>query len=230
LFDYFINYDSSCQNWLEGYWKILEFFSVRQYNYPTIATNPRMGASFLHNLIGAATQQDPIYVGVQASVWHMHAWKAWPTQKMTELCLRLISDERIYVVIFGQPGQDELCKSIKAQCSQNVRVINAVGKLSIAQLPDAVAACSVVVSNDSGLMHLAAAVGTPTVAIYGMTDQEVSWVYGDATHSTLVRRAKTNPCYHKVRNITKYCVSKECINNISVDLVFTATTEILYGK
>ncbi|MDT9547677.1 MAG: glycosyltransferase family 9 protein [Chlorobium phaeovibrioides] len=227
LFDYFVNYDFSSENWLEGYWRILKLLSVDRQEVPSINANAGLGSAFLRGLCDENDQQNAIYVGVQAATWASEAWKAWPTEKMTELCMRLLADKRYHIVIFGSEGQNELYNSIKERVLRHGRVINAVGKLSIAQLPDAVAACSAIISNDSGLMHLSAAVGTPTIALWGMTDYHISWVYGDNSRHALIRRPQVVPCYHHVNDVKKYCSSRDCIKNISIEAVHSTLLSIL---
>lgn len=93
------------------------------------------------------------------------AGKAWPPDHYADLALRLTRTGAA-VWVLGGPNETEIAREIVAAAGPNAR------DLTGTDLRDAIlalAAADVTVSNDSGLMHVAAAIGTPTVAIFGPT-------------------------------------------------------------
>ena len=99
--------------------------------------------------------------------------KRWPHYHYAALAHKLI-DEGYQIALFGSNkdydvGQ-EICKSLPESLRQYC--INFAGKTSLPQVIDLLAYCAAVVSNDSGLMHIAAALRRPLVAVYGPTTPE----------------------------------------------------------
>ncbi|NKB25681.1 MAG: lipopolysaccharide heptosyltransferase II [Kiritimatiellae bacterium] len=93
--------------------------------------------------------------------------KQWPFEHFIRLGRKLVKNE-YGVVIFGAPGEYDLCEKIVQAIGKTA--INLSGKTDFHEWAAWLKLCSSVVANDSGGMHLAAAVGTPVVALYGMTD------------------------------------------------------------
>jgi heptosyltransferase-2 len=103
-------------------------------------------------------------VGVApGSLWNT---KRWPEERYREL-VRLLAAEGLAVVLIGSEADAPLCGRIAA--AGGASVIDASGRLSLLQSAELIARCAVLVSNDSAPMHLAVAVGTPVVAIFGAT-------------------------------------------------------------
>jgi heptosyltransferase-2 len=102
--------------------------------------------------------------------------KRWPSGHFAELGLRLAGDRACSVVLFGTAAEAEACDDIAA--AVGTRATNLAGRSTLQEWAALLAECDVVVTNDSGGMHIAAAVGTPVVAVYGMTDPAVTGPLG----------------------------------------------------
>jgi heptosyltransferase-2 len=98
------------------------------------------------------------------SVW---ATKRWPEEYYAALG-RLLDDHGFSVVLVGGEDDRELCTRI-ADTFPGRRALVAAGKLTLLQSAELLRRCRIVVTNDSAPMHLAVAVATPVVAIYGAT-------------------------------------------------------------
>ncbi|SDH75006.1 heptosyltransferase-2 [Vibrio xiamenensis] len=94
--------------------------------------------------------------------------KKWPENHYAEVAEFAVKNGK-QVWLFGSQKDLQTCESIKAQVSNSEKVTVLAGKTSLIEAVDLLAACSTVASNDSGLMHVAAAVGCNVVAIYGST-------------------------------------------------------------
>ena len=94
------------------------------------------------------------------------ASKQWPIEHFVQL-INLLCEQEINVCILGSPKDVVIGDKIEALCKKSIH--NLCGKTSLLDVVDVLAACSVAVSNDSGLMHIAAAVNVPVIAMYGAT-------------------------------------------------------------
>lgn len=93
--------------------------------------------------------------------------KRWPAPRFAELG-RTLGRDALSVVLFGSPAEAEACRKLAVEIGEGVTDLG--GRTTIGELAAVLEVCDVVVANDSGGMHLAAAVGTPVVAIFGGTD------------------------------------------------------------
>ena len=146
-------------------------------------------------------------IGVNPSArW---ATKLWGNDKFAELIRRLPSER---VVLTGSAAEREQIDKI-AQGRRNL-----TGQTDLFQLAELYRRCQVVVTNDSGPMHLAAAVGTPVVAIFGPTDPALTGPYGDR-HVVLRAGVLCSPCF---KDSCANKVHMECMKLITVEQVLEA--------
>jgi heptosyltransferase-2 len=94
--------------------------------------------------------------------------KCWPPMRFAELANRLQSLWDADVILFGAASETAVSSAIASEMRQPP--IDLTGKTAIADLPALLSQCHVFVGNDSGAMHIAAAVGLPTIGIFGPTD------------------------------------------------------------
>ncbi len=96
--------------------------------------------------------------------------KQWPAERFAELAVEL-AQNAVRTVLVGSAGDRAACDEI-ARIAPGGAAINLCGQTNLRQLAAVVAECRTFVSNDSGAMHLAAAVGVPVVAIFGSTNEK----------------------------------------------------------
>jgi heptosyltransferase-2 len=126
--------------------------------------------------------------------------KRWPYFR--ELSERLDSQ----VVLLGAPGDLKESKDIAGK--------NLIGKTTLDEAIDLVAGAALVVSNDSGLMHVAAATGTPQVALFGSTSPEHTPPLSAAARVVWLK-VECSPCYARVCPLGHF----KCMNGLSVERV-----------
>jgi heptosyltransferase II len=114
---------------------------------------------------GARTNAVRIATGAGASYGSA---KCWPPDRYANFVNRFRSHTDADVILFGTATEQKVCDSIAAGIKGPS--ISLVGKTTIADLPALLSRCHLFVGNDSGAMHVAAAVGLPVVAIFGPTD------------------------------------------------------------
>ncbi len=103
--------------------------------------------------------------------------KRWPAEHFVAVGRELALKGRCGILLLGGPDDAELCENICGQIGGS-SVLNLAGKTTLKEWAAMLACCRLVVCNDSGGMHLAAAVGTPLVAIFGLTDPAVTGPIG----------------------------------------------------
>jgi heptosyltransferase-2 len=116
---------------------------------------------------GAKPNARRIAVGAGASYGSA---KCWPPDRFAKALNALLSRTDADIILFGTPGELPVFTAIAAELQRPP--INLTGKTSIADLPALLSQCHLFLGNDSGAMHVAAAVGLPVVAIFGPTDPQ----------------------------------------------------------
>ncbi len=96
--------------------------------------------------------------------------KQWPEAHFIAAARLIRKARACRFTIFGTAAEAPVCNRLAAALQPDAETL--AGRTTLAQLAAALAACDTVICNDSGGMHLAAAAGTPVVAIYGLTDPD----------------------------------------------------------
>jgi len=123
--------------------------------------------------------------------------KRWPVEFFTQL-VKELNDNGLYVWIFGSQKDYTVGTEIVAQLSTNQgdKVANLCGKTSLVDVVDLLALTQNVVCNDSGLMHIAAAVGCDIVAIYGSSSPDYTPPLTDKAQ-VISKRLDCSPCFKR---------------------------------
>jgi heptosyltransferase-2 len=108
-------------------------------------------------------------------------------------------------------GKIELARRVDREA--RVPLVNAAGKTSIMQLAALIRRCSVFVSNDTGPMHVADAVGAPIVAIFGPTDIVTTRPYG-AGHRIITVNPECGPCLRRACPTDHFCMEDITVNDV----------------
>lgn len=155
------------------------------------------------------------------------ASRRWAPSQFIALAKRLLAERpTARIVLTGSPGERSLTNKI-ANGIGNARVWDAAGKVPVALLPALVERCALMVSGDTGPMHLAVTVGTPVVALFAVSDWRRSGPAYDLDRHVVIQKWRTcDPCK------SKKCPYAEplCMENITVDEVFDAVATVLDRK
>jgi ADP-heptose:LPS heptosyltransferase len=148
--------------------------------------------------------------------------KRWGSERFAELAARL-DEQGLTVAVVG--GKAER-KQARVVCSSgHPGVTDLTGRLSLRDVARLLARASVLVTPDSGLLHLASAVGTPTVSLFGASNQ-TKWAPRGLHHRSLNAKLPCSPC--SSFGYTPPCpIDTECLRRISVDEVLTAILAVL---
>ena len=187
---------------------------------PRVAVKPQTAgrATSLLESYGAAGAASPI-VGFAPGAAYGHA-KRWPPSRVTELIVRLSRERGAACVLLGAPSDRDAGREIESSLPSDVRAINLIGRTGLREFAGVLARCRAFVSNDSGGMHLAAAMGVPVTAIFGPTDERVTAPLGE--HDVLIHQVFCRPC------MLRDCpIDHRCMKGISVDTVVDAVSRRL---
>jgi lipopolysaccharide heptosyltransferase II len=158
-----------------------------------------------------------------------HATKCWPQEKFTELGIRLANKYDAKVLLFGSSDDKKKCLAIANAINDRSRkgkAIDLSGELSLLESAVAMEACTVVVTNDSGLMHIASAMKEKVVAIFGPTVREFGFFPVGKDQIVLERKdLYCRPCSHIGG---KACPEKHfrCMNEIQIEEVAEAVKRL----
>lgn len=112
-------------------------------------------------------EEEKLWIAVApGTVWKT---KQWLPERFAEVAKKLSADHT--VILIGGKEDEALCEEIRRSVGMT-NCINFAGKLSLLQSAEAIKRCRLLISNDSAPMHIAVAVGTPVVAIFGSTVPE----------------------------------------------------------
>ncbi len=240
------NFDFKEFNWLKNFTikennllhcveenvKLLEFFDIKvpEKEIPELQIHIKeeeieKSQSFLKASLKSMNSENNINIGIHpgSSIFKNHVHRRWPGDKFVELINQL--PEFNFFIFAGNEDRD-VCDYIYRQCnSKNVKKIS---NKSIREIASLIKCMNLFVSNDSGLMHLAAAVGTPVVAIFGPTNP--LWVKPwRVKHKIVKMNLKCSPCfvYSPAPLTCKIKKKYSCLNELMAEDVVNAIKELL---
>jgi lipopolysaccharide heptosyltransferase I len=166
---------------------------------------------FAEEFLGAANAQPrPVVVLLPSSRW---ATKRWPADCFAALADRVTAELDGAALFLGGAGDAALVERIRGMMKG--RSLSLAGGTSIKQSAALLSRAAAVVANDSGPMHLAAALGAPVVALYGPTSPARTGPYGGNVR-VLKSARECAPCF------APECDDPQCMRDISVEQVFDA--------
>ena len=146
--------------------------------------------------------------------------KHWPSERYAEVVRHLIEEHDVWPVVFGGPEDRAGAEQLLAQWG---RGHNAAGSLGVRAAAAALGRCVLYVGNDTGTMHLAAAMGVKCVGIFSSRDVPGRWnPYGQG-HAVLRSQIECEGC-----GLTE-CIERrtECLKRITVPMVLAACSSVL---
>jgi len=167
-----------------------------------------------------------IVVGINPGSTYGDA-KRWLPERFAEVTERLCRTihkspgQQVSVVIFGAKGEEHLGQEIAARLSSRSLVLS--GATTIRELMAAVKRCSLLLTNDTGPMHIASAFKVPVVAVFGPTDWRTTSPFGGA-HAIVREPVDCAPC------LLRECpIDHRCMTRVTVDQVYEAATKQTAG-
>ncbi|GAK59774.1 hypothetical protein U27_06759 [Candidatus Vecturithrix granuli] len=148
-----------------------------------------------------------------------------PLEKWIELGNRLLEDQtrRRKLVFVGAPGEEPRVQQVVQGIRRQEFILNYAGKTSIRQFAMLLRDADLVVTNDSGPMHLANAVGAPMVTFIGAADPVETEPFNRGNALVINKQLACSPC---VKNVCKFSTVR-CLEQISVEEIYQASLKLL---
>lgn len=205
--------------------RLLEFLGVKRDIIPPmeIFLSPEEES---RGAVLAGPSSGAIKIGIHAgtSIFKGHANKRWPKEDFVALIKRL---HGYSFYLFGDKDEEEANTFISDSVADRERVIMIKGS-PIREVAAAIKKLDLFIANDSGLMHLAAAAGTPVVALFGPTNPDFVRPWG-VSHRVVRMDLDCSPCfYYSPRPLE--CGSPDafrCLRGLSVESVKNAVEDLL---
>ena len=151
--------------------------------------------------------------------------KRWPAEKFIAAAREIQSRTHCVWLLFGGKSDaaitDQIVSLLPTSSSQ---LLNLAGRTSLRELMALLKTCRVLLTNDTGPMHVAAALGTPVVVPFGSTSPELTGpgLPGDPRHRLLKSDAPCSPCF-----LRECPIDFRCLNGIAVDRVVEAVLQVI---
>lgn len=169
-------------------------------------------------LRGEGIGDSDFVVGVNPAALYGTA-KRWDSSRYAQAAAHFVKTRGARVVVTGLPSEHDVAGAVCEAGGSGF--LNAAGKMTLRQLMAFLARCDLYLTNDSGAMHVAAALKTPLVAVFGSTDWVTTAPLGD--HCRIVRAGvPCAPC------LLRDCpIDHRCMTGVTVEMVVEAAEELL---
>ena len=209
---------------VQYYWDMLKPLGLSgQPGHPELFVSPDEERVMAERLAQRGIMADDVVIGINPGSTYGGA-KRWVPDRFAESTERLCrtlndSGRRPAVVLIGAKGEEPLGRLIASRLTARAAVLS--GATSIRELMAVIKRCAVLVTNDTGPMHIASAVGVPVVAIFGPTDWRTTSPYGEE-HALLRHPVDCAPC------LLRECpIDHRCMMGVSVDQVYDAGVKLI---
>ena len=145
--------------------------------------------------------------------------KRWLPERFAEVAAAVAAQSPVQWILVGTPNDAAVGQTI-AQALRD-SCVNRIGQTTLDQLINELRGCRLVLTNDTGTMHLASLLGVPTVAIFGSTEPRLTGALGDR-HIVLRHQVECSPCF-----LRKCPIDFRCMKAVSVREVTEAVLSIL---
>lgn len=137
--------------------------------------------------------------------------KCWPAERFAAVGDALVEAFGVDVVLFGATSEIDICRQIMGRMRH--QAVNLAGQTSIGELAALFSKCHLFVGNDSGAMHVAAAVGVPVVAVFGSTDPEGTAPV-TARRAIVQHKVACSPCFLRECPIDHRCMERVLVEEV----------------
>ena len=217
---------------------------VRALGIDPVPVEPRIMVSMVSPQVRARATElleqhgcgsEAVIIGIAPGAAYGHA-KRWPSDRFADLIAMLRQECGATCVLVGSAGDRDAGYAIESSLGSNAgagrtsgarsmpnvpsvpsmpNMVNLIGRTDLLELVGVLASCRAVVSNDSGAMHVAAALGLPVTAVFGPTDERATRPLGN--HQVLTSPVWCRPC------MLRECpIDHRCMKRVSARRVFEA--------
>jgi heptosyltransferase-3 len=159
--------------------------------------------------------------------------RIWPVQGFAEVARGLIDSHDAAIIVLGGPDEVDRAARLESMIGQDGRVLNLAGRTSIHETAAIIERCDLFLGNDSGPMHIAAAMNTPVVAVFGPSNRHAWGPYtppgAKSIHITVSRDLPCQPCFYRAHSLglREGCGPRPCLTGLGYERVLEACRQVL---
>lgn len=228
-----LNFGFSAKHVVEYYLDLLKKLSIPHESNRLemyLTTEDEQEAREVLQSLNATLDQPYLVVGPGGGEsWGKDArLKRWPAEYFAELIAQMRNERSVgffgKVLIMGGAGEAELGESLKKLGGE--AYVNLCGKTSLRATAFLIKNARLMIANDGGLVHVASAVETPTIAIFGPVDSKIYGPYPGSARRIAISSGgpECRPCYRQMRYNAE-CVAAECLNQLKPEEAFRMVSE-----
>lgn len=148
--------------------------------------------------------------------------KRWLPERFAEAGIRVARELSASVAVFGSPDERALCEGIAGQVREaGLTAVSYAGETSLAEFVEMASVCQAFITNDSGAMHVASALGVPTVSVFGATDHVATGPTGPLA-KVIREQVECSPC------LLRECpIDHRCMKAVTSDRVAGEVLELV---
>jgi heptosyltransferase II len=182
------------------------------------AQRSMFNAQFLSFTQPSAINHQPLTLGLCPGAEYGPA-KRWLPERFTEVAQAVSSQTQAQWILFGTSKDGAAGEIISQALGDNC--VNRIGQTTIEQLIDELRTCRLLLTNDTGAMHLASLLAVPTVAIFGSTEPRLTGPLGNG-HIVLRHQVECSPCF-----LRECPIDFRCMKAVTVEEVVAAVLSVL---
>jgi lipopolysaccharide heptosyltransferase II len=145
--------------------------------------------------------------------------KRWLPERFAEVAATVAAERSVQWILFGTSADAEIGATIEA--SIGAACLNRIGKTTLDELIVELRECALLLTNDTGTMHLATVLGVPVVAVFGSTEPRLTGPLGDG-HRVIRHQVECSPCF-----LRECPIDFRCMKAVTVEEVVDAVLPIL---
>jgi lipopolysaccharide heptosyltransferase II len=142
--------------------------------------------------------------------------KRWLPERFAEVALKIAEQRPVQWILFGTAADQERGASIES--ALGAHCLNRIGQTTLDQLAAELSECALLLTNDTGTMHLATLIGVPVVAIFGSTEPLLTGPLGNARH-IIRHQVECSPCF-----LRECPIDFRCMKAVGVEEVVAAVS------
>ncbi|HKV00630.1 MAG TPA: glycosyltransferase family 9 protein, partial [Ktedonobacteraceae bacterium] len=206
--------------------------SNKQLTVPINAEERQQARQLVYGDKSAASVKRPI-IAIHPGSGGYSTARRWAPERFAQLADTLYHDVGGQLLLMGGPGETELHHHIMGMMQSDMPVRSFAGKGSIRVAAAVLAEADLFVGNDAGPMHLATAVGTPTVALFGLSNSAAWGPYTGGAPGQQAVVVKLDlpcmPCFYRGHDLgtPEGCMTRDCLAWLGIDPVVVAARRLL---
>ena len=185
------------------------------------ANSGSLSEAFFNQERPARNSKSPVKIGLCPGAEYGPA-KRWLPERFAEVARTVAQQVPCEWLLFGVAGDAPVGETIAQQLDGNCT--NLIGKTNLAELMDRISECELLLTNDTGTMHLAAFLGVPVVAVFGSTEPQLTGPLGPG-HRVLRHQVECSPCF-----LRECPLDFRCMNAITVEETVRTVLDVLGKK